>query len=585
MNVFKIIEDEVSDYLTGTVETSEGVSHSEYRLKKRIQLFKNRIYPKGKTTKQGGYKYWPDIIKPRVDSEVKNLRIDTKSFLIFSQDPQGDFAATYIANAKAKDWMWDTGRAEELNDVVESYSGDGNILLKKIKGGYEVTDPANTYIVNQTAKTVDDTAIIERHQLTQSELRAKDGTWENVDYVIKNLGDHQYKAEERSTSEETTNPYYEIFERNGEISEKDLFEAQGLEGAENKGSEDKYVLAKIIVAGCGATEDEKTVLWAKQLAKNKKMSDIYKEAHRGPYKGKWWREGLYELLFDYQVRANEIANQLARGLEWASKVVFASSDKLIVQNILTDIANGDIIKTQDLRQVDVRMQGFDQLINDWNRNIQEADRIANSFEITRGESQPAGTPFRLAERLNMNNNSLFIFLRQKLGNMYKQVWKDWVLPELVRELKSEEIIRVVGDTDILDELRQMQVDKWYIDNLVNIGPHTKEMADEIKRLKLEELKQKDPTIKNIKEIWDGVLPRLFVTITGENMDLEEQLTTLSSLVGLETDPLRRAWVLDRIYKIKGLPVPPATPIIPENQLPAATPSLGAEPVPGGLPLS
>lgn len=560
-NATSIIENEIDEYLTGTVEISEGVEFSQYKLIKRIFLFENKIYPQGKIDKQGKYKYWFDIISPRVNSEIKNLRIDTKNFIVFSENPVKDFSAVYIANARIKEWLWSTGKAEDINENTEQYSAMGNLLMKKVKDGYETTDPINTYIINQSAKTIDDTAVIERHQLTQSELRAKAGVWENVEEVIKTCGDRTFSATEKSTEKETTNPFYEIYERNGEISESALFEAQGKKG----GKEDKYVMAKIIVAGLKKGDSSSNfVLFAEDLGK-KKMSDLYIEAHRGIYKGRWWREGLYEMLFDHQIRANEIGNQLSRGLEWASKVVFKASDNTIVNNILTEIGNGDIIKSADLSQVDVRMLGLDQLIADWNRLMDDANQIANSYEVIQGQSMPSGTPFALGSLLDSNATKLFILLRQKLGIAYEVMFKKWILPELIKDLKGEDIIRITGDTQFLDDFRKLAVNNWYAKNLVKIGPHTPEMAIAIKENRLNQLKAIDPIIKNVKEIWEGVLPRLWVTVTGENIEFEENLQTINGLLQFEEDPQRRAFLLDMIYAKKGIPLPPpAAPIQPQQ---------------------
>ena len=552
MSIYSKIEDEVNDYLNGSVEISEGVNFSQAKLVKRIVLFKNKVYPKGKLDKQGNYKQWPDIIGPRVNSEIKNLRIDSKNPLIFSQNPIQDFAAVLISNMKMKEYLWDTGRAEEFNEATENFSADGNILFKRTKKGYEITDPANTYIVNQTAKTIDETAVIERHELTQSELRAKSGIWENVEEVIKNCGGHQLSVTKGSSPKATKNKYYEIFERNGEIAESELFEAQGKEG----GKEDIYINARIIVAvGKSSKEGENYTLFADSLGK-KKMSDIYVEAHRGPYHGRWWREGLYELLFDYQVRANEIVNQLARGLDWASKVVFKSIDNRTVQSILTDVRNGDIIKSADLAQVDVRMRGLDQLIADWNRLMADADKVANSFEIVTGEEMKGNTTFRLGLLMDTNVNKLFYFLRQKLGIAYNKVFREWILPELVKDLKGKDIIRVTGDAGFLERFRRLEVENWYVLNLARIGPHTAEIAQVLKEAKYQELLKTDPYIKNSKKIWEDVLPRLWITITGENTDFGEEYQTMSSFLQFETDPVRRAFLLDRLYAMKGLPVPP-----------------------------
>ena len=565
MNIFSTIQQEITDYFGGAIEIAEGINYSQYRLVRRIYLFKNKVYPRGKIDKQGNYKYWFDIIKPRMDNEVKNIDIDTKDILIFSENPVEDFAPVFISNAAMREYMWETGRAEEMNAVAELYSGDGNVLFQKVKGGYQTCDPLNTYITIQTAETVDDTAIIHRHMLTQSEIRSKEGVWNKdaIDHVIKNCGGKTFSPTLRTAIRSTTSPYYEIFERVGEISERALWEAQKREDSD-KGSESKYVLARIIVAGLSdGGADEKNVLYAEAFPAGKKMCDYYIEAHRGAYKGRWWREGMYELLFDHQIRANEIGNQLAKGLEWASKTFFKSNDIRTIQSLKTDLMNGDIIRSDDISQVEVRMQGLDQLIADWNRLMADADAIANSFEVISGESLPANTPFRLGQLLDVNATKLFVFLREKLGNAYSRVFRTWILPEMVKDLRGKDIFRLTGNADLINQFFEIAAQNWYIDNLVEIGPHTPETAMLLKAQKMEELKRTDPLIKNSKEIWEDVLPRLYVTITGENTDLGSQLETLANVLQFEQDPARRAYVLDLIYKTKGIPLPP--PPVPVAQ--------------------
>ena len=71
------------------------------------------------------------------------------------------------------------------------------------------------------------------------------------------------------------------------------------------------------------------------------------------------------------------------------------------------------------------------------------------------------------------------------------------------------------------------------------------------------MEQTEPLIKNSSEIWKGVLQRIRVTITGENYDVSEKLQTIAGVLQFETDPVRRAFLLDTIYAAKGIPVPPA----------------------------
>lgn len=545
-------------YLSASVELSPGVNFSQYKLINRIYKFRNRDLTGNKINSDLSYDYYFDIISPRADSEVKNLRFDTKHILLFSQNPRQDFAAVFLANASLKSWMAEDGEDEKLKAAVEEFVTNGNIGFKRVDGGYEIVDPLNTVITNIRAESIEDTDIIERHEMTASGLKRM-SAWDQdaVSKVISDLGNKSFKSAENTTPTESTGKKYEIYEFTGEVSEKEFNASKGIE----EGDEHTYFLAKIIVAGLRENKTgKKYTLFAEKL--DGEMCDHYIYAHRGRYEGRFWRIGMYELLFDHQIRANEIGNQLARGLEWASKVIFRSKDSKVLQNIRADMDNGDVVITEDLAQVEVRMQGLDQLIADWNRVMNDADRLSNSQEVVRGESLPSGTPFRMGLLMDENAGKLFILLRQKIALPYQRVFREWVLPELVKDLKAKDIFRLVGDNDILDQFREILVESWYADNLVTIGPHTKQTAEAIKAEKMDELRRVDPAIKNAKEIWEGVLPRIFVTITGENSDIQDQLQDLLTMVQIEQDPERIKWILDTMYKARGIPIPPATPPAP-----------------------
>jgi len=556
--MIKKLEQEIKDYTHGNVEISEGVQFNQHKLIKRIYLFRNKKYSEGKLTSQGKYKYWYDIITPRLNDEVKNLRIDTKNFMVFSENPTKDFPAVFIMNGAMNEYLWETDKAEELNDVVETFCGDGNVIFKRVSGGYEVCDPTNIFITNIRAKTINETAVIERHEISQSELRKKSGIYENVERVIEECGKKEKSATNESMKKLTTTPYYEIFERNGEVSEKEFNEIKGIEG----GDEDTYFLAKIIIARGNSTFNKDHILYAEKI--EEEMSDIYITAHRGKYNGRFWREGVFELLFDYQVRANEIGNQIARGLEFASKTIYRSADQRTIQNVMTDMDSGDVIQSADLSQVEVRMQAMDQLIADWNRNIEEADRIANSYEIIQGKV-PSGTPFRLGQLLDTNASKTYVLLRQKLGISFKKIFRRWVFPEMVKHLKGKDIIRITGDTAYLEKFREMIAKNWYARNLINMEPHTTDIKKALLEAKMQDLKEKDPVLKNNEKIWEDVLPRLQLTITGENMDSAEEIETLTTFIQLETEPIRRGELMDIAYKAKGYDITPMEEIMQQQE--------------------
>ena len=514
------IKKEINDYKTGSIEICDGYSYSAYKLIRRILLFKNKIYPTGKTDSQGNYKYWFDIISPRVDSEIKNVDFDTKDVKLISDGK--DVGNLIIANNFLQNNFQETGQAEKFNEFIERGVEWGNIAWKKIKGGYKIMELDKFYVLNQAAETLENSDVIEMEIMTASDLQKKIGLWEDVENLIK-----------EAVGKKITEFY--IYERTGEISEKEYNETKKKEG----GVENKYILTKIIVGGIDK-DNPGHILFCEEIDEKP-----YKEYHRGRYNGRWIRVGMIEILFDIQVRANEIGNQIARGLEWAAKAIFRSSDRIIAQNILTDLQSGDIIKSVDLAQVNTRMNGLDQLIADWNRLMQLADKLANSFEVITGETLPSGTPFSLGNLMNINANKLFDFIREKLSIAFQEVIEDWILPDILRQLKSEKIIKLMADNDGYDYYLTLLVNDWYIRNLLALLPHTPEIAINLKNQKIEELKKKkELLVKLEKEMWDNFKPRAKVVITGENYNLISELETLKSFIQLEQDPIRRTALIE-----------------------------------------
>jgi hypothetical protein len=460
----------------------------------------------------------------------------------------------YITNAALNEFMEESGRAEELSESSEDFSADGNILMRKTDKSYEKCDMMNTFLTNTLARNVNETAIIERFYLTQSELRKRDGLYDHVDTVIAKCGNTTYSptAKTETSTSTKTSPIYELYRRTGEISEKQYMEAKGLDG----GDENKFVLAMVIVAGLTSDqkkEKDETVLFCEKL--NGSMSDWFKEAHRGPYKGKWFREGLYELLFDQQTAYNELTNEIMRAIPWNTSAIFASDDLQTFQSIRHGLQRGSLLKSKDIRQVQVSSR-IAEAMQMRNTILTEMDAIANSYEVVRGVTPASGTPLGTTEMMNSNANKLFDFLRKKLAVPYRYVYREFVLKELVTNLKAKDIIRITGSSQMLEDFRQLAAEVWFNRNLATIGPHTKEMREALITEKVMELQKKDPVLKNSKEIWKEVIPRMFVTVVGEAYNTNETELILQT-INLEADPARRAYFLDYIYKSKGIPTPPA----------------------------
>ena len=578
------MEDEIRQYTTEVVNVNESYDYSQYKLVRRITLFEGHVYPTGKFDSKGRYKFWYDGISSRISNEVKNIDFDTKDVKIFS-DQQGTSSdlAVLLTNLKLKEWLRDNEMDEEFNEAVEEGSGWGNCVWKYIKGKpFERCDLKNFYVINQTAQELCESPVIERHQFTSSDLRAKTKVWDNVDEVLEGLKSETYKEQIQSSGKPTTVPYYDIYERNGEVCIKDYKETKGLEVLE--GDENKYSFGKVIGAGSkgGAAGVNIEYILFCELMKGQTNDDIYEEFHRGVYKGKWFREGLYELLFDLQVRLNQIGNQISQALELGSKIVLQSKDKLIVQNIFSDMDSGDIIRTEGLQQVPLVSAAVQQLVEEWNLLQQQMNDIANSSPIVTGEGLPQRMPFQVAALLNQNANKLFDYIRQKLAIPFTHLFENGILDQMVSELSVKEILRLTGDSGMLDRVIEMIVSDWYVNNMLAIGPHGDDIKDFLIQQQIDALKKRPQLLMlGLKQVFKDFKPSVSCVITGENSTLPADMQTLSTFIALENDNVRRTALIDYALAKKGFDVSsfPRTP--PQQMAPP-----GSQPQPdqgGGAP--
>jgi hypothetical protein len=108
--------------------------------------------------------------------------------------------------------------------------------------------------------------------------------------------------------------------------------------------------------------------------------------------------------------------------------------------------------------------------------------------------------------------------------------------------------------------------------LINFPPHSSEDAENIKKLKLDEVIRNKKSILKIEEgFWDSFKPRVRVVISGENVKLMVDLESLYSFIQLEADPTRRTALIELAMAKKGiditlLPKSPPQPIqTPQTQ--------------------
>jgi hypothetical protein len=561
----ELLKKEIDSFVNDAVMLTDTVSFSQYRLVKNLARIANKVYPSGNTDSQGRYKYWFDIITPRINDETKNIDLDTDNIRIYSEMGNDRFRV-FVANALLREFMRDTQQGAQLNEDIEESTGWGNVIWKKVKGGKMRLNIPDVYVINQRARLLKETPVIERHVLTATELTSNE-VWnrEAVERILES-------GKGLSLNMEVEHEGYEIFERNGEMKLSDYLEARG----ESHNDDDEKVFITTRVIASLVVPD--AVLFVGRLDS---LEDVYCEYHRGRYCGRWFREGLYEGLSDIQVRCNEIGNEIARALEVAGKQIFTTDDQSAYENVMTDLLRGDIISVKNLQRVDMRFQDIGAFMTEWNNLMALADRISNSMEIVAAGDTPSNMPYRLGAMLNQNANKLYVFLREKFGLSISRMYEDWIMPDLLKSFRQRDLVRLTGDREYLDEYRRMVVDNLYASNQVAIGPHGPEEAEMIREAKVRQISGKREEFIRLEDgYWDDFLARIEIDPTGEGLNVNAKVDTFNSMVALETDPMRRAFLLDQIWAKLGVDttkLPKASPVT--QQMAVGTPSARRETLP------
>lgn len=463
-NIYELIHRYEREFQTLPVQVVPGYDFNQSETLKRINLYANGQFLDGNKDSLGE-KVFFDITTPAVRNAAKNIDLDTKDIQFRAVNGKSNMFLSWLYRRMAKDWMRANKIARKLNQIPEKVSGTGTVVLKKTGGPgvFEFVDLRNL-ACDASAKCLNDGWTSERHYYTPNELRTlqKDLGWDK-NSVEKAIDDFLVHRQENFVGEQDS-----ASQKAGKAQYLCVHEFYGYteRGLVNDDPDDKeLVLATfIVILPSDAKQSE---------GSNGKKSDRngltlhraeidempYKELHYRRVDGRWLGRGLYEECFPMQETENTRSNWMLMAMRLSQLIVFQTRDKTVLQNVLTDVQNGSIMKfgatdsqSAMLERVDTRATD-NASSNMLGQNVSKVlQGLTNAFEVTTGETLPSGTPFQLGALMNQNANKLFEFIREDYGLFIEEVFNEWVLPEMEKELSKEAILNIV-DEDELEYVR------------------------------------------------------------------------------------------------------------------------------------
>jgi len=522
--MLKQIKSEIEEFESKSIEVVEGFSFNQKDTLNRIYLYYNSKYESGDIDDQGDKKYFYNINRNPCNVGTKAIDFDTKDINVQTASG-GTSLKTWFFEKDLKFWMKDQNFGKVLNRIFQELPIFGSVVLKVINGKPYFVDLRN-FVVEQSADTLDKSNyIIETHNYAPVEFRriGKEKGWDNVDEAIEAF---------REMEDE---PFIKVYERYGEVEEEDV------EG--NK----SYPFKRIVLADVGKDiydeHTRETTPHNGVVLDETKIEKIpYKEFHWEKQAGRWLGIGRVEVLFDPQIRTNEISNQQVKSSYWSTLRLWQTRDEGINRNLLTDVENGEVLHVEDeLTQVDMadrNLAYYNQEISRWLGN---RDELTFSYDVVRGERLPAGTPLGSARLAAGMVGSYFDQIRENVAIAIKDLLYEVIIPQFEKENSEEHILRIAGED--LDKVNNLIIEIQTKNKLFEFLVRERKLPNKIqfdlmKAAVVERVKRgKEQLLKIPTGFYKNVKYKIDIIITGEALDARVKSANLfAALQAVTADP-------------------------------------------------
>lgn len=505
-------------------------------------------FEKGEKDSEGQDKIYLNSSVFRADVASKQIDIDVKDIAIIPEDSQSDVPCI-LARKMFKDWAKDEGLGIELNEMVEKYPFYGSLVIKvRGKDDFDIVD-LNKLRNQQDAESLNDAIyVIIEHTMKMWEVK------EMPDWDLSGLKDVKW-------DEDIT-----VYERYGRVPSK-FFD-------KTADDTDSVDTVSFIVLNKKEKNDNACVLFIEEIKKRP-----FKEAHWKRRNGRWLGIGEIENNFENQKARNAVFNMRMRSTLWSSRNIFQSTDEAVGKNLVSEVMDGEVIQINANGNI-TPVNTQNKALADYNATDdvveKNSDQKSFTYEVATGEQLQSGTPFRLGVLLSNSVNSHFALKREKLALMIKDLLYEYILPSFKKEISKDRIEYLYSGTEAYEELIELVVNAkvagFIKDKVLEEGRVPTLEEQEAYKNAIRTLRGVD--IQILKDSFNDVKYKLDIVITGESINLQSKLETLTNLynaLAQRGDP-RAEKILSRITVLTGEKMPAleqAPQIQPNQQLAGA----------------
>lgn len=543
-----IIRKQENDYNNSDTQISEHVRFSPKENIDKIEAYLNSKHISGDKDSLGRDKPFFNIVTAASNVWYRATDIDRANIRIKATKSSSHTTAM-LANAKSREWMRKANFGVWLNDWGLTLARYGSAVSKFVEQDGKLVAtvvPWNRLIVD--AIDFYGNPVIEKHYYTPAQLRKnKLFDQEQVESLIENA----LQSRETIGGDKSDNKanYIEVYELHGEFS-KELLTG-------NEADRETYVQQVHICSFIETMKNGKSEYLDYTLYKGKEKNP-YHITHLIKQDGRVMSIGAVEHLFEAQWMVNHNEKAIKDQLELASKMVFQTSDPAYQGKNTGDLDNGTILyhePNQPLTQLANTSHDIQSLQSakiDW-QNL--AAEISSTPDAIRGVTPPSGTALGTVQITASQGLSLFELMTENKGLALEEIWREFVIPNIKKQLDTKEEIVAT-----LDNMSIKQIDSLYIPNEAKrrfnkmavekviqaletddmslvpspYDPRTaeREVSGELKNLGNNRYFAPDElSEKTWKEIFDGFEWDIEVEVTNEQSDKQAVLANLNDTLG------------------------------------------------------
>lgn len=361
--------------------------------------------------------YW-NICTPRKPHFKKNIIISIKDLYPEGIGENNQFQA-WVTKVRFRKWARDDDFSGDMDKLADSLSDYGECVLKVSKGDKDKDVKACDLRMIHFDRSIDfeHSDKIEIHELTESQIRKKEGIWDNIDEIVKSDN---------------------IINENGQGSKKyRLYEFWGYYKSDE---EAKPEFIHRIISGSG---EQEIVAFDFKKAKEDKPVYYYFKLNDDLI-------GLHERLFVLQELMNRRVNQNDEAQAIASLLLLKSNDSGIKGNVLKDAFSGQIFSSGDLEQIGIDNRALNGYLSEMMAIEAQADRLCLTPEVITGSDMPSGTPFRSTAALMNKAVKAFKPIRTRIANTVIRMLEKEIFPAVVVKWDDQYMDIADCDNDIIE---------------------------------------------------------------------------------------------------------------------------------------